>query len=265
MGKVVEFGRRDKIKLAVGSWQQEYLLFPSIYNNAIGELPSKNKIPAGAEITLHPGNGAHLLVNDQLLRVLALSPRELREAVFITAQKILRFRCTYSSLNNILQFTSFLKIISYYVNKLGAVVLDNIGMRCWLPEEWLRIIDGGQMDFRNHLTVHSVLEKESDRYWIHTHGMIQFACPDLEARMVSQSGKSPTLQLISRFTNYLIKNGPVFKDGCKIPIIKGKCWVTLKHYNEMPGDNHYRNNYFRIMIMSKELGGSFQTSIKHLN
>lgn len=252
MGKVIEFGGRDKVKLPKGFWRQEYLLFPSGYNFTSNDLSYENEIPPGVEITLHPGNAARLLVNDQLLRILALSPRELREAVFVTPQKILRFRYSYGCLNNFLPFTSFLKMVSFYVNRLGTVVIDNLGMRCWFPEQWLERIGGGQFNLSNHLTMHIVLERESDRYWIHTHGMVQFACPDLEARMVSEKGKSPTLRLLSRFAQYLFKNGPVFKEGCRVAVAKGRCWATFKHCHEKPDERHYRNNYFRVLISIKQ-------------
>jgi len=256
MGKVIDFGKRDQLKLPERFCRQEYILLPGKNKSIIDGMPRKNKIPAGAEITVHTGNKAHLFVNDQLIRVMALSARELREALLINAGKILRFRYEYSSLNNVLQFKSFLKTVSFYVNRLEAVVFDNLGMRCWLPQEWLRAIDGGPFDYRNHLTVHSVLEKEPGRYWVHTHGMVQFACPDLEVRMVSPEGKGMTLQLLSWLTDDLINhNGSVFKEGCRKAITKGGCWITLKHHGEMPWEDHYQNNYFRVLVMSKELGG----------
>ncbi|MCL6558084.1 MAG: hypothetical protein K6U74_04635 [Firmicutes bacterium] len=248
MGKVIEFSRKERGKLPEGFWQQDYLLFSDDYNIKKDDLPPGNKMPAGAEITLHPGNDARLLVNEQLLRMLALSPRDIREAVFITAQKILRFRYVYRRPENFLPFTNFIKIVSNYVNRFGSMVLDNNGLHCWFPEKWLKIMDSDNFDFKNHLTLHSVLEKESDRYWIHTHGMVQFGCPDLEIRMVSSKGMSATLKLISRLSCYLIKNGPVFKEGCRIAILRGLCWVTFKHCREIPGESHYRNNYYRIFV-----------------
>ena len=252
MGKVIEFGRRDQFKPPEGFWRQEYLLFPSVYHSDIDDLPFDHTIPAGAEITLHPGNAAHLLVNEQLLRVLALSPRELREAVFVTPQKILRFKYAYGCLNNNLSFINFLKKISFYVDTLQTVVLDNLGMCCWFPEQWLEIIDRSQFDLRNHLTIHTIPERKPNRYWIHTHGMVQFACPDLEVRMVSQEGRRPTLQLMSRLIHYQFQNGPVFKEGCRVAIAKGWCWATFKHYRELSCENHYQNNYFRVLIGIKK-------------
>lgn len=252
MGKVIEYGKRDRVKPPERLWRQEYLLFPDVYHSAMDDLLFENKIPDGVEITLHPGNTARLLVNEQLLRVLALAPRELREAVFVYPQKILRLKYTYGCLNNTLAFAKFLKEVSIYVSKLQTVVIDNLGMRCWFPEQWLEIIDRGQFDLRNHLTIHTVPESEPNRLWIHTHGMVQFACPDLEVRMVSQEGKWPTLQLISRFIQYLFKNGPVFKEGCRVTIAKGWCWATFKHYRELSRESHYKNNYLRVLISTKK-------------
>lgn len=251
MGEVIEFGRRNKAKLPKGFWQQEYLLFPSVYNTTIVDLPSDYKIPAGVDLTVHPGNAARFLVNDQLLRILALSPRDLREAVFVTPLNILRFRYSYNSDNNFLTFTSFLKTVSSYVKKLETVVLDNLGMHCWFPEQWVEEIDGGQFNLGNHLAVHTVRERESDCNWIHTHGMTQFACPDLEVRMVSEAGKCPTLRLLSQLMHYLFKNGPVFREGCRVAIAKGHCWATFKYYQDSQCEGHYHNNYFRILISVK--------------
>lgn len=142
MGKVIEFGRRDKLKLPERFWQQEYTLLSQKKEGFVNGLPYKSRIPSGAEISFHPGSSAHLLIHEQLLRVFALSRREIREAVFFNAGKILKCRYTYNSHNSILKFKHFLKLVSLYVKRYEAVVLDNLGMRCWLPEEWLHDVLG---------------------------------------------------------------------------------------------------------------------------
>lgn len=82
--------------------------------------------------------------------------------------------------------------------------------------------------------------------------MKQFGCPDLEVRMVREQGKEPTLQLLPWLIGCLNKNGPVFKDGCRLSIVQGLCWITFKHYREAPGENHYQNDYYRSMVGIKK-------------
>lgn len=253
MGKVIDFSNKKKpVRSKKGCWRQEYLLFPYLYNLNFDDLPAKDELPEGAVVTLHPGNAARRLVNHQLLRVLALAPRDMREAVFVTPQKIIKLEYCFNKLNNCSLFANFLKKVSHYVGSLGAVVLDNLGLRCWYPEEWLEVIDKGPFELKNHLTIHTVPESGARHFWIHTHGMSQFACPDLEVRMVSEAGKEPTLRLISRLIRYQIKNGPVFREGCRIAISRRSCWITFKHYRELSGDSHYLNNYFRVLISMKK-------------
>ncbi|MCL6634606.1 MAG: hypothetical protein K6T29_02405 [Peptococcaceae bacterium] len=252
MGKVIEIGSRGRGKPADRLWRLEYLLFPAIYQMVtVADLPARNEVPAGSEVTLHPGNAARQLVNEQLLRILAMSPRELREAVFVTAQKILRFTFLSGPPHNFSAFKDFLKLVSHYVRKLEAVVIDNYSMHCWYPGVWLEVMDGGRFDLRNHLAIHTVPEKEAGRYWVHTHGMAQFACPDLEVRMVSEQCRYPVQLLLSRLSHYLFRNGPVFREGCRVAVVKGYCWATFKYHCGLPLDNHYRNHYFRIIITKK--------------
>lgn len=245
VGKVFEF--KKVVGKLSGCWHQEYYLCPHMYNLTLNNSSFGDHLPEGASATLHPGNAARRLLNDQLLRVLALSPRDMREAVFVTPQKIIKLEYTYKSRNNFALFTRFLKDVSYHVDKLGAVVLDNLGMRCWYPEEWLGVIENGPFELRNHLTIHTVPEGSTRRFWIHTHGMTQFACPDLEVRMVSEEGKEAAMRLLLRLIRYQIRNGPVFRDGCRIAVIRG-CWVTFKYCQEQSGDSHFGNNYFRLLI-----------------
>lgn len=253
MGKIIEFARKDRTRPGERFWQQDYLLFSNEYDIKTEDLPGRNDLPDGAEITLHDSNEARLLVNDQLLRLLYLSSREIREAVFISPRKILRFRYAYRRPEDLLPFTGFINIVNRSFNRFGSLVLDNYGVRCWFPKEWQKITLGGCFDLSYFLTTHCVQEKDRpNRFWVHTHGMKQFGCPDLEVRMVSERGKEPTSQLLPRLTNYLIKHGPVFKDGCRLSIVQGLCSIIFKHYCEMPGEKHYQNDYYRIVIGVKK-------------
>ena len=206
-------------------------------------------MPEGLEIVslVRPDHSEYLdgIVGGEIGKVLSRADKALYETCR-DARKVVVLKGEIAEDSTLDYMRNLIGIVEAFMDKGAKGVLDLQTFTLYSPKEWEDRFFGKDVNAQNHVVI--MFSKETDGYWIHTRGMVEFGRPDYGISKVPEDKLEDYKQVIDQMVFYG-GQGILFKGKAKLHTFNGKTFeVATEFVNDFANDD-YNNAYYNVTVL----------------
>jgi hypothetical protein len=168
--------------------------------------------PTGAvvDIRVRAGETVHDLPEPEVWPLIGLTDELARRIRANTVEALVGLRDPGESPAETVHYAT--ELADRIAEMAEGVVDDIVANRYFGPGDWRVGELLGEVDVREHVTVHTVETDDPDRGWVHTHGLVKFGRPEIEVWDVPREIAEPTAVTLLDIGQYTI-GGALIEPG----------------------------------------------------